>query len=162
MNAIKFGVPFFVALACASPPGSAAPVLGPELSSFAVLGASDVTSANVSNIGGNLGSYPTAPTAPAAQFNFLFGSYQPGTQSTAQTELTTARTALGAGAGGLTSLNGTFTPGTYDFGAGILGAGQSLILDGLGNNAAVWIFRFTSTLTTVQTSLFSMINVGNG
>lgn len=162
MNALKLAIPLFVALAYAPAQGLAASILGSELSSFAVLGASDVTSASMSKIGGNLGSYPTAPAAPATQFIFSFGSYQPGTEATAQTQLTTARTTLGLGAGGLTSLSGTFAPGTYDFGAGLLAAGETLTLDGGGSNTAVWIFRFTDTLTTVQTSIFSMTNVGDG
>lgn len=162
MRSMKSAIPLFVALAYGPSQGLAAPVLGSELSSFAVLGASDVTSANVSTFGGNVGSYPTAPTSAVTNYSFLFGTLQPGTQALAQDQLTAARSALGAGAGGLTSLSGTFAPGTYDFGAGLLAAGETLTLDGGGSNTAVWIFRFTSTLTTDQTSLFSIEDVGNG
>ena len=151
----------FAAFLCDPSPGLAVPILPAELASFAVLGASGVTSANVSNIGGNLGSDPTAPNA-AAGFNFLSGSWQPGTQNTAQTQLTSVRTAIGLGAGGATILNNTFTPGTYDFGAGLLGFAETLTLNGLGSSSAVWIFRFTDTLTTVQGSNFNLINVGDG
>ncbi len=162
MNAMKLAIPLFVALAYGPSQGWATPILGSELSSFAVLGASDVTSANVSTFGGNVGSSPTAPTSAVTNYNFSFGTLQPGTQGTAQTQLTAARTALGLPAGGSSSLNSTFTPGTYDFGAGLLGATETLTLDGLGSNTAVWVFRFSSALTTVQGSIFSMTNVGNG
>lgn len=162
MNAMKLAIPLFVALAYGPSQGLAAPILGSELSSFAVLGASDVTSANISTFGGNVGSYPTAPTSAVTNYTFSFGTLQPGTEALAQDQLTAARSALGTGTGGLTSLSGSFAPGTYDFGAGLLGAGETLTLNGGGSNTAVWIFRFTSTLTTDQTSIFSMIDVGNG
>lgn len=161
MNALTLA-PIVTAVALGASSAWGATALGSELASFAVLGGSDVTSANVSTIGGNLGSSPTAPTAPASQFIFTAGSYQPGTQSAAQTQLTSARVAIGSSPAGPSSLNGTFAPGTYNFGAGLLGAAQTLVLDGNGFNNAMWVFRFASTLTTVQGSSFSIVNIGNG
>jgi hypothetical protein len=161
MNAMKLAIPLFVALAYGPAQGLAAPILTPTLESFAVLGASDVTSASVSTIGGNLGSSPTAPTAPASSFTFLSGGYQPGTQAQAQLDLDAAILTANAGAGTplLPALTGTITPGTYNIGAGTLAG--ALILDGGGSNTAFWDFRGTS-LTTSTVSSVTVQNIGNG
>lgn len=166
MNATKLAIPLFVALAYGPAQGLALPILGSDLASFAVLGASDVTTANLSTIGGNLGSSPTSPTSTAANYSFSFGTFQPATVGSAQGQLTTARGTLAGMSGGIPipgSLNATFLSGVYDAGAGLLGASETLVLDGTGfGNTAVWVFRFSSTLTTVQGSSFSLINVGDG
>jgi ice-binding like protein/PEP-CTERM motif-containing protein len=174
MNAMKLAIPLFVALVCGPSQGLAASILGSDLASFAVLGASDVTSATVSTIGGNLGSFPTAPTSPAANFNFLSGSFQPGTQGTAQTQLDTAIGALpvfGAGTnitgGDLDAFqfsNGGFiSPGTYSVGAAtIANLVGDLILKGDGTNTAVWNFLFSSSLVTSTLSNVTVTNVGDG
>jgi hypothetical protein len=165
---------FGALLLCVPSQGLAVPILGPELASYAVLGASNVTSANVSTIGGNLGSSPTAPTSPATNFNFLTGSFQPGTVGTAQTQLDAALAALpvfGVGtsiAGGSLDafqiLNGgTIGPGTYSVGA--LASGNitgNLVLDGGGSNSAVWNFVFSSSLITSTVSNVTVQNVGDG
>jgi hypothetical protein len=151
---------FGALLLCVPSQGLAVPILGPELASFAVLGASDVTSAHVSTIGGNLGSFPTAPTSPAANFNFLTGSFQPGTQGTAQTELTTAIglvngasfTAFGGSLDALqTSLGGVIPPGNYES-TGIGGLVGDLHLAGGANLNPVWNFKFDSSLVTGSSS----------
>ena len=166
MNAMKLAIPLFVALAYGPSPALAVPILGADLASFAVLGASDVTTANLSSIGGNLGSSPTPPTSIAANYSFSFGTFQPGTVGLAQDQLTTAMGTLAGMSGGIPiadNLNGTFGPGVYDASAGLLEATGTLVLDGTGfGNIAVWVFRFSSTLTTVQGSSFSVINVGDG
>jgi hypothetical protein len=151
---------FGALLLCAPSQGLAGPILGSDLASFAVLGASGVTSANVSNIGGNLGSTPTAPD-PAANFNFLFGSWQPGTQGTAQTELTTAIGLANAGAftpipGGdldafQTSLGGSIAPGNYESTA-IGNLVGTLNLAGGADLNPVWTFKFDSSLVTGTSS----------
>ena len=164
MNAIKFArklaLPLFVALAYVPAQALAAPILSPTLESFAVLGNTANTSANISTIGGNVGSaaISTTPT----NWSFTSGSLEPATTGQALLDLTTARNTIGVPVGGPASLNGTFTAGTYDFGAGLLGATDTITLDGQGSNTAVWIFRFASSLTTVQGSIFNLINVGNG
>jgi len=59
------------------------------------------------------------------------------------------------------NINGTYAPGVYDGGAGLLTG--ALILDGSLNGSApdVWVFRFTSTLTTEESlSSVSVTNVG--
>lgn len=167
--AMKLAIPLFVALAYGPAQGLAAPIpsLLPQLASFAVLGASDVTSASVSTIGGNLGSWATAPTASAASFNFLFGAWQPGTEMLAQGQLDTAITAFGAGVLGVgfstgPGLNNSFNPGVYDVvGTGLLNSGQTLTLDGQGSNTAAWVFR-ASALTINQGSTVTLSNVGDG
>src|SRR6185369_14878731 len=88
------------------PPASAGPLLGSTLASYAVLVASDVTCVPTCTIGGNLGSDPSAPTSPAANFSFSSGSYQPGTQGTAQTELDAAILAVNAFGPGTTVTGG--------------------------------------------------------
>ena len=172
MNAMKFAIPLFVALAYGP---AQAQILGPELASFAVLGASDVTSANVSNITGNLGSFPTAPTTAATNFNFITaGSFQPGTQGTAQTQLDTALAALPVYGLGVTVTGGsldTFFSGT----GGVIGPGTysvpflasgnitgNIVLDGGGSNTAVWNFVFEDSLITSTVSNVSVTDVGDG
>jgi hypothetical protein len=147
---------FGALLLCVPSQGLAGSILGAELATFAVLGASGVTSAHVSNIGGNLGSDPTAP-APAANFNFLTGSWQPGTEGTAQSQLDAAITLANAGiftpipGGDLdafqTSLGGSITPGNYQSTA-IGNLVGDLHLDGGGDPNPVWKFKFDSSLVT--------------
>jgi hypothetical protein len=172
----NMALPFFSALACGAAPVSvsAAPILGSTLASYAVLGASDVTCVTgpPCTIGGNLGSHPTAPTSPAENFVFSFGSYQPGSEGTAQTELDAAILAVNAGVGTLITGgdldawqadNGGFiAPGIYDVPAATTNLTGDLFLDGGGSNTAVWQFRFSSTLITSTTSNVSVINVGDG
>ena len=168
------------ALMCGPSPATAAPILGSTLASYAVLGASDVTcdtTAGLCTIGGNLGSFPTAPTSPAANFTFSFGSYQPGTVGTAQTELDTAIGAVNANvasaantiaAGNLNleafqaAQGGVISPGTYAVGAGTSNFDGTITLDGGGSNTAVWYFEFSSTLITGTGSKVLVQNVGDG
>ena len=174
LNAMKLAVPLFVALAWGPSQGFAMPILDAELASFVVLGALDVTSANVSTVGGNVGSSPGAPTSPATSFNFTFGSYQPGTEATAQTQLDQAIidvNAFGPGtpvSGGnldaFQALNGGFiSQGTYAVGAStsesITG---DIFLDGGGSNTAVWNFLFSSSLVAGPVSNVIVQNVGDG
>jgi len=140
---MKLAVPLFVALAYSPPQGFATPILGSDLASFAVLGASDVTCVPTCVIGGNVGSDPTAPTSPAGNFSFSFGTFQPGNQGTAQTDLTAAILAVNAGSGTpipagdldayQTFLGGAIPPGTYDVPAAtISNLVGTLVLDGGG------------------------------
>jgi hypothetical protein len=167
----KLAIPFCAALYCAATPALATPILSAPLSSFAVLGASDVTCDNTGGnctIGGNLGSSPTAPTSLAANFTFSFGSFQPGTQGTAQTDLDAAILSLngmGNTGGTITDLNSTFAPGVYevDIGvAGTLSTGETIVLDGGGLDTAVWIFRFPTIFTVENGATVTVQDVGDG
>lgn len=159
-------------LLCAPSQGLAGPILSPTLATYEVLASSGVTSASVSNIGGNLGSSPTAPTS-SANFSFSFGTFQPGTEGSAQTDLTTAIGLVNAGAGTGTLItngdldlfqtnhSGFIGPGTYDSTA-IGNLVGNLLLDGGGDPNAVWKFRFESSLVTGTTSNVFVQNVGDG
>ena len=167
MNTVKLAIPLCVALACAPSQGWAAPVLGPDLASFAVLGASGVTNVPTSTIGGNLGSAPN----PSVGGGYVFssGSLQQNTAlaQNAQLQLDAAILTLNGMSstgtlGSDLSLLGTINPGVYDVASGITNLSGNLILDGGGNANAVWVFRFASTLITSSTSSVSVANVGSG
>ncbi len=173
MNAMKLAVPLFVALAYGPSPGLAAPILGSDLATYAVQGASGVTCVPTCFIGGNVGSDPTAPAPPATNYSFSFGTFQPGNQGAAQGDLTAAILAVNAfgltatiADGNLdayqTSQGGAISPGTYDVGAATTNLVGTLVLDGGGSNTAVWAFRFSSTLITSEGSDVTVIDVGDG
>jgi hypothetical protein len=145
--------------------GMAAPVLGSSLASFAVLGAAGVTNVPTSTIGGNLGSAPNASVGGG--YVFTSGSIQQNTAlaQNAQLELDAAILTLDglASSGTLgADLTGTINPGVWDVAAGVTNLSGNLILDGLGDSNAVWVFRFASTLITSSTSNVSVVNVGTG
>ena len=146
-------------------PALAIPILGSNLASFAVLGATGVTNVPVSTIGGNLGSAPT----PSLGGGYIFtsGSLQPNTllAQNAQIELDAAILAVNGMGPGLTigsDLTGTRLPGVYTVPAASTNLSGALILDGGGSNSAVWAFLFPTTLITSTISTVSMINVGDG
>lgn len=152
-------------------PASADPILGADLASFAVLGAAGVTNVPISTIGGNLGSSPN----PSVGGGYIFtsGSLQPGTQAQAQLDLDDAIVTLSAFGVGTTITNGdldayqslhggVIIPGTYTVPAAIVNLANGLILDGGGNNSAVWVFQFPSTLITSSTSTVTVQNVDDG
>ena len=146
-------------------PALAIPILGSNLASFAVLGATGVTNVPVSTIGGNLGSAPT----PSLGGGYIFtsGSLQPNTllAQNAQIELDAAILAVNGMGPGLTigsDLTGTRLPGVYTVPAASTNLSGALILDGGGSNSAVWVFLFPSTLITSTTSTVSVTNVGDG
>lgn len=160
---------FAAALLCIPTPGFAAGItLGSALASFAVLGADGssggVTNVATSTIGGNLGSAPNPGVGGG--YVFTSGSLQPNTSlaQDAQLQLDQAIfdvNALAHTGSLLQELTGTYAPGVYDGGDGLLSG--ALVLDGGGSNNAVWAFRFTSTLTTAATgSSVSVVNVGDG
>ena len=156
-----------------SAPVLAAPILGDELASFAVLGAAGVTNVPVSTIGGNLGSAPN----PAVGGGYIFtsGSFQQNTAlaQNAQLQLDAAILAVNEGVGTLipegnldlyqTNNNGFIIPGTYDIPAALsVNLMNTLRLDGGNNSNAVWRFRSSSTLITSTTSNVIVQNVGSG
>lgn len=155
---------------------SAAPILGSDLASFAVLGASAVTNVPTSTIGGNLGAAPG--TAIGGGYIFTSGSLQSPSPTalaaSAQVQLDTAISALSAFGVGTTitggdldlwqsSHGGFIIPGTYTVPATITpNLAGALVLNGLGSNSAVWVFQFPSTLITSTTSTVTVQDVGNG
>jgi hypothetical protein len=155
----------------------AAPILSPDLASFAVLGATGVTNVPTSTIGGNLGSAPNGSLGGG--YIFSSGSLQANTSTAqqAQLDLDAAIVALSAFGVGTTigttisggnldfwqALNGGHIgPGTYTVSAAATNLVGDLFLDGGGNSNAVWVFQFESTLITSTTSNVFVNNVGSG
>jgi len=169
---LKMTVPLSVVLACSITPALAVPLLGPDLASFAVLGAAGVTNVPTSIIGGNLGTAPNASTGGG--YTFTSGSLQSNTAiaQAAQLQLDAAILAVNANGPGTNigssldawqaSNGGFITPGTYTVSAATENLVGNLFLDGLGSNSAVWNFIFTSTLITSSTSNVLVQNIGNG
>jgi hypothetical protein len=147
-------------------PGLAVPILGDDLASFAVLGATGVTNVATSTIGGNLGSAPNASVGGG--YIFTAGGLQANTAiaAAAQLELDTAITNLGLlGTGTLlpADLAGlTLSPGVYTVPAGPTNLSGTLTLDGLSNPNAFWLFQMPSTLVTSSTSVVDVTNTGSG
>ena len=155
-----------------SSPVLAAPILGGDLASFAVLGAAGVTNVPVSTIGGNLGSSPN----PSVGGGYIFtsGSLQQNTAlaQNAQLQLDAAILAVNSGLGTLipggdldlfqSNNGGSIIPGTYDIPALSTNLAGTLFLNGLGDSNAVWRFRSSSTLITSTTSNVNVTNVGSG
>ena len=156
-----------IGLSLAALPALAAPVLGSDLASFAVLGSAGVTNVPTSTVGGNLGSAPN----PSVGGGYIFssGSFQQNTAlaQSAQLQLDTAIATLNGmsisgGALGAVQNGTTIGPGVYDFSAGLDLSGN-VVLDGTGSgNTAVWVFRMVSTLITSTTSNVTVTNVGDG
>ena len=161
-----FTLAFAVATAlCAAAPASAAPILGPDLASFAVLGAAGVTNVATSTIGGNLGSAPSASTGGG--YVFTAGAVQSNTAAAQQAQLdldaaTVTLNSMGPGTLLGADLTGIINPGVYTVPAGSSKLSGDLILDGGGSNSAVWVFVFPSTLITSATSNVFVTNVGDG
>lgn len=157
------------ALLCGAAPALAVPILGADLASFAVLGATGVTNVPTSTIGGNLGSAPSASVGGG--YVFTSGSLQSNTPlaQNAQLQLDAAILALNSlgaptllGSGDLTTL-GTILPGNYTVPNAAINISGALTLDGGGSNTAVWVFHFPSTtLTTSTISTVNVVNVGDG
>lgn len=143
----------------------ASSILGSDLATFAVLGASGVTNVATSTIGGNLGSAPNGSVGGG--YVFSSGSLQANTSlaQNAQLQLDAAILAVNAFGPGTTlgaNLTGTILPGTYTVPAGPTNLSGALVLDGGGNSNAVWVFQFPSTLITSTTSNVFVTNVGDG
>ncbi len=173
---LRILAPLIAAMACGPTLALGAPILAPDLASFAVLGAAGVTDVPVSTIGGNLGSASDASVGGG--YVFTSGSLQPNTATAiqAQIDLDTAKVALSAfGVGTLIDLSvggnldafqalhgGTISPGTYTVSAQAVNLMGALVLDGGGSNSAVWVFQLPSTLITSTTSTVNVQNVGDG
>jgi len=173
MNAKTMTLPLLVALVSGMSQAWAAPVLAPELASFAVLGASTVTNTGATELIGNLG------VSPGSAITGFFGTLEndgPGTftgaphqadafAGTAHIQLANMKADLGllgplkwlgAELGGL-----TLAPGIYSVLAGGNLTG-TLTLDGAGDANAFWVFLVPSTLITAAGSVVDVIHAGAG
>ncbi len=177
---LKFAMSLFVAFACGASPAVAVPLLGSDLASFTVLGASTVTNVPTSTIAGNVGVWSSGGANAITGFNSSPGVAVSDSQVTgglvhagtalaqsAQAQLTTAITNLGSLGGGTTLINPDLAglilaPGVYTVSAGTTNLSGALTLDGGGNANAAWIFQMASTLITSPNSVVNVINTGSG
>ena len=173
---VLFVVAALAALGC-PPLASAAPILGSDLASFTVLGASTVTNVPTSTIVGNVGVWPgssitgfnSSPGNAVSDPQVTGGNVHATTAvaQSAQGQLVTAinnLASLGAGTTlSLADLAGlTLVPGVYTVPAGVTNLSGALTLDGLGNANAAWVFQMPSTLITSPNSSVNVINTGDG
>ncbi len=176
MNPMKLAVPLLVVLAYGPSQVLASPILGSELASFSVLGASTVTNTGATTLTGNLGVSPgSAITGKATITVNGTNAATIGNPSVheadafailAQNQLITAKTNLALlGAGTLQSVDLaglTLFPGVYTVPAGVSNLTGTLTLDGQGNANAFWVFQMPSTLITSSGSVVNVINTGAG
>jgi hypothetical protein len=156
--------------------GFAEPLLGSDLASFAVLGASTVTNVPTSTIVGNVGVYAgtaisgflSSPGVAVSDPQVTGGQVHATTAvaQSAQGQLTTAITNLGLMAPGTlepADLAGlTLSPGVYRVPAAVSNLTGTLTLNGQGNANAGWVFLMDSTLITSPGSVVNVINTGSG
>lgn len=159
-----------------SAPASATPLLGSDLASFTVLGASTVTNVPTSTIVGNVGVYAgsaitgflSSPGVAVSDPQVTGGLVHATTAlaQSAQFQLTAAITnlaSLGVGTTLGADLSGlTLAPGVYTVAAGSTNLAGTLTLDGGGNANAAWVFQMPSTLITSPNSVVNLINTGSG
>ncbi|HET9112905.1 MAG TPA: ice-binding family protein [Burkholderiales bacterium] len=165
---------------CSVIPAEASSILGPDLATFTVLGASAVTNVPTSTITGNVGVWSSGGANAITGFNsspgvavsdpqVTGGEVQAGTAlaQSAQSQLTTAITDLGSLGAGTTlpsdlSLAGTLAPGVYSVPYGTTNLSGALTLNGEGNANAAWVFQMASSLITSPNSVVNVINTGSG
>jgi len=154
----------------------AAPLLGSDLASFAVLGASTVTNIPTSTVVGSVGVSPGSAITgflsvggvATADPQVTGGTVQATTAVAGQAhiELNNAIVNLGLlGPGTLLSgdlVGLTILPGVYSVPASVSNLTGAVTLDGQGNANAVWVFLFDSTLITSSGSVVNVINTGSG
>jgi len=171
---------FGALLLCDPVRGFAAPLLGPDLASFAVLGATpSVTNTGATTLTGDVGVSPAASITGQATLtvNGINALSNPGhvhlgdaTAGSAQTQLGVAAGSaifnlglLGPGSLEPANLVGlTLPPGVYTVPAGMTNLSGTLTLDGGGNANAAWVFQMESTLITSSGSVVNVINTGAG
>lgn len=168
---------WIVALALAAPQAYAAALLGPELSSFAVLAGSAVTNTGGTQLSGGLGVANNASVTGITGFVGTLSNDGPGTATgaihqgdafslLASSQLATAQASLSLmGPGtvlGADLVGRTLTPGVYTVPAGTSNLTGAVTLDGLGNANAVWVFQLPSTLITSPGAVVNVINTGAG
>jgi hypothetical protein len=177
LNAMKLAIPLAFALAYAPAQVLAAPILGSNLASFAVLSSATLTNVPTSAVVGNIGvsagtaivGFTSAPNAAVSDAQVTGGSVHSntGAAASAQGQLTSAITSLGLMGSGTTLANAdlsglTLTPGVYTVSAGVSNLTGALTLDGLGNANAAWVFQMASTLITSPGSSVKLVNSGSG
>lgn len=176
MNGARMSLAMLVALACGTGGAAAAPLLGPDLATFAVLGATpSVTNVNATTLVGDVGVSPAASITGQSTLtvNGVNALLNPGdvhlndaTAIAAQAQLAGAIANLGLlGAGSLlpADLAGlSLAPGVYTVPAGVSNLTTTLTLDGAGNANAAWVFQVSSTLITSAGSAINVINTGAG
>lgn len=184
MNAPKCLLPltFSVLGAFCGSPAWADPILGSDLASFTVLGASTVTNVPTSTISGNVGVWSSGGANAITGFLSSPGVAVSDPQVTggglvhagtalaqsAQGQLTTAIGNLGSLGPGTTLINpdltlaGTLAPGVYTVPAGTTNLSGALTLDGGGNANAAWVFQMPDTLITSPNSVVNVTNTGSG
>jgi hypothetical protein len=165
-----------------APNALAEPILGSNLSTFAVLGSSTVTNSGPTTLTGSLG------VSPGSAITGFFGTTEndgPGTinsgtgavhqtdayANTAQNQLGTAITALEGMSSGAANIPGgilggkTLGPGVYTTSPSdtlTMGLTGTLNLDGGGNANALWVFLVHSSLTTASSSVVNVYGTGEG
>jgi hypothetical protein len=151
-------------------------ILGPDLTTFSVLGASTVTNTGATTLTGDLGVSPgsaitgestiTVNGTSAAMIGNPFVHSNDAVSISAQSELAAAKTELGSLGGGTllpANLGGlTLSPGVYTVPAGTTNLTGTLTLNGQGNLNAFWVFQMPSTLITSPGSVVKVINTGAG
>lgn len=177
MTTFKLASPMLTALVLAVAPSHAAPILGAELESFAVLGAAAVTNTGATQLVGSLGVSNNSSASGITGFLGTLANDGPGTASgavhqgsafaiLADGQLDVAKASLslmGPGTVLGTDLVGlTLTPGVYTVGASTSNLTGALTLDGLGNANAVWVFQMPSTLITSAGAAVNVVNTGSG
>ena len=143
-----------------------APVLG-TAASFAVLGASTVTSTGATIVGGDLGVSPGLAIIGFPPGLVAGGATHAGDAVAlqAQSDATAAFNSLGGQAcdvdlSGKDLGNLTLTPGVYCFSSSAQLTG-ALVLDAGGKADAVFVFKTASTLTTASNASVHVINGGS-
>lgn len=177
MNALKLALPLFVALAYGSSQALATPIIGSELASFAVLGASTVTNTGATTLTGNLGVSNNSSLNGITGFFGTLANEGPGTATgavhqgdafatMADGQLVSTMTSLGLMGPGIglgVDLAGlTLAPGVYTVLPGISNLTGTLTLDGGGNANAFWVFQMPKTLITSPGSVVNVTNTGAG
>lgn len=151
----------------------AGPILGPNLSTFAILGGAGVAingtgSVITGSVGGCCNATAVTGVIPT-NFTIFGGTVQMGgsTATSAQAELGAAILTLSAlntgpvtpensGLGGLTLVPGVYTSSST------MGLTGTLTLDGTGLANPVWVFLVGSALTTASSSDINFINTASG
>ena len=146
----------------------AAPIMGSDLASFAVLAGRTVTDTGLTTITGNVGVSPGTAITGTGSIS-ITGTTYTGVDAvgvSAQSQLVTTFTTLGNLGPGTTepvNLSGlTLVPGVYTVPAGVSNLTGTLILDGKGIVNATWVFKMPSTFITSPGSVVDVVNTGTG